>query len=471
MFDCCCARDGQYEPIDASEVDLAGDQPVPPPTGESKPSGAAGGNWHKNQPASYALPSEAENSPPSTPTQTLSQNPQTPAAATPEQRDRSELYAVVERLEKLESSQNREHSASPSMSPEPDADGPDAVIQQLLRKVFKLFDISGQGMLTGYELFLIYRQIGGNQPYTRDEADEALVKLIRTDVNNISEEEFAERRNHNLILENHDSDFIKAVKKGGNDAELRKAVMDQHKKYEDRKSQMEELFRTIDLSDDGYVTEHELLALSKAVSKGKPKKVAAGGVTAVGAAVGAQHNAPKLQSPPAAFTAAAFSEPQLFSRNEQHKPISKSQFLTYYRSVIYDLDDKRFKRGIESFMTIARRAQSSNKEASKKARRKKEIKSFISKLYEEIRKQTSGNNSQSTAFTVGQMRQFGNQTKMKDDTKWVERQTWEVIVTEMTNELHKTSDKDEISADEWSRYCTKHQEELSKLFNQSTADL
>ena len=73
------------------------------------------------------------------------------------------------------------------------------------------------------------------------------------------------------------------------------------------------------------------------------------------------------------------------------------------------------------------------------------------------------------AFTVGQMRQFGNYAKLKDDTKWVERQTWEVIVTEMTNELHKTSDEDEISADEWSRYCTKHQEELSKLFNQSTA--
>jgi len=359
---------------------------------------------------------------------------------------------MVERIDRLESSQNRDLSASPPMTP--DADGPDAIIQQLLRRVFRLFDISGQGMLTGYELFLIYRQIGGNQPYTREEADEALVKLIRTDVNNISEDEFAERRNHNLILENHDSAFIKAVKNGGNDDKLRVAVMDQHRKYEDRKKQMEELFHTIDLSDDGYVTEHELLALSKAVSKAKPKRVAAGGVTAVGAAVGA-----------------AVGE-QLFSRNEQHKPISKSQFLTYYRSVIYDLDDKRFKRGIESFMTIARRAQSSNKEAkanSPKAKRKKEIKSFISKLYDQIRQQTSGNNSQSMAFTVGQMRQFGNYAKLKDDTKWVERQTWEVIVTEMTNELHKTSDEDEISADEWSRYCTKHQEELSKLFNQSTA--
>jgi len=409
-----------------------------------------------------------------TPGQSFSQGPALTALT---QRVENKLGDMQSQLEKMEAVNKT--LTTPLSSPEqevptnPNDEEQFAEREAVLRQIFGLFDRNAQGMLTGYELFLVYRTIG--LAYTRDEADEAMVKLIGPDTDNMREAEFVARKNHNLILYNLEKSFIKDVyeltrmRNGEHTAgrgvcpaadtlkgSLQQNVEDLHDKYEARKREMETLFNTIDLSNDGFVTEHELLALSKAVKK---PKAAAAGVAA--AAEATRPSSAQLLGRP--DTIAERSVSPLAGRRspsrrsqplEHHKPISLSQFLTFYRSVIYDLDDDRFSKGIGSFMKIAKRAEASHIKKHRGSEQKQ-----LKKMYAQI-KTTCHNNTRST-ISLKELRGIGAGT--------ANHPAWDRALTDMAKSCFgdKTTDEDELTEKDWIQYCIQHGGKLSSDQNLS----
>lgn len=114
-------------------------------------------------------------------------------------------------------------------------------------------------------------------------------------------------------------------------------VYQMQQKYTLRQKSMEDLFKLLDRNNDGRVTENELLLVGKILHKGKRTWTK-------------EQNKELVVSVKSDDGAAA--------PEDQRSEISFSleEFLGFYRSVIYDLDDARFEKGRRSFEVTARRA-------------------------------------------------------------------------------------------------------------------